>query len=119
MLDKGLINSAAKNMTRQLTEREYKETMGSSTMIDVTTTAKPTVDIWQYVKYLVAQGIVSDYVFNNRLVEKVYRNNKQTFDHVLLPTSNKHFFIVIIVDCDLKLIYGHYKLDLAKEYLLD
>jgi hypothetical protein len=87
-------------------------------MADVTETAEPIVDIWTYVKDLVYENIVSEYVFKNNLVEKVYRNDTSTFDHILLPTNDKNVFIVIVVKIGNATILGHYKLDLTKEYFL-
>lgn len=98
-------------------EKEYKETMGSK-MTDVTQTAEPIVDIWAYVKDLVYENIVSDYVFKNNLVEKVYRNDMSSFDHVLLPTSDQNVFIVVVVEISKATIFGHYRLNLNKEYSL-
>jgi hypothetical protein len=115
--DDKIIHSDAYILTKTLSEKEYKETMGSK-MIDVTETAEPVVDIWVYVKDLVYENVVSDYVLKNNLVEKVYRNDTSTFDHILLPTSNEHVFTVIVVKLDNAIILGHYRLDLTKEYSL-
>jgi hypothetical protein len=102
-------------MVKPLTEGEFKVTM-SSPMTDVTTTAEPAVDIWTFVKELNKEGIVLDYVYNNELVEKVYRNSSCTFDHVLLPTKNDNFFIAIIINLKKTEIEGYFPLDLEKEY---
>ena len=101
-----------------LTEKEYKETMDDR-MVDVTLTAEPVVDIWPYVRQLTLDKVVLEYVFKNELVEKVYRNDKGTFEHILLPTDNSNIFIVVIVDLRQNKITGHYRLDLNKEYGLD
>lgn len=102
-------------MTRQLTEEEFKSTF-TEKMVDVTATAVPFVDIWPYVQELAKDKIVDQYIFDNGLVEKVYRNQTSTFDQILLPTSDKNIFIVILVDLAIENIKGHYKLDLNKEY---
>ncbi len=101
-----------------LTEKEYKDTMTDG-MVDVTMTAEPVVDIWPYVQQLTLDKVVLDHVYENGLVEKVYRNGRGTFDHVLLPTDNLNVFIVIIVDLKQKNIRGHFKIDLNKEYGLN
>jgi hypothetical protein len=88
-------------------------------MVDVTLTAEATVDIWPYVRQLKNDETVSDYVYSNRLVEMVSRNDKGTFEHVLLPTEDQNVFIVIIVDLGLKSIKGHFTLDLNEEYGLN
>jgi hypothetical protein len=98
-----------------LTEKEYRETM-TDKMLDVTATAEPIVDIWPYVKQLTKDKIVLDHVYDNQLVETVYRNDTGTFDHVLLPADNSNEFVIIIVDLKQKKIKGHFRLDLNKEY---
>lgn len=102
-------------MTTLLTEKEFKSTFIGK-MNDVTQTAEPVVDIWPYVEQLTADNIVHKYTFENTLVEKVYRNQTNTFDQILLPTPNKNIFIIIIVDLINKKIKGHYQLDLNAEY---
>jgi hypothetical protein len=77
---------------------QYKSTMMTGKMVDVTETAVPTVDIWSYVQQLIDEKIVLEYVFDKQLVEIVYRNQANSFDHILLPTENKNIFISIIVD---------------------
>ncbi len=99
----------------QLTNQEFQSTMAES-MIDVTESAEPVVDIWPYVFELKKENVALDYVYNNQLVEKVYRNGLNTFDHVLLPTDDQNMFIVIVVDLGQPSIRGHYLLDLSKEY---
>ena len=102
-------------MTTRLTEKEFKETM-TDKMVDVTGTAQPVVDIWHYVGKLTKDKEVLEYVNNKQLVETVYRNEKGTFDHVLLPTDKSNTFIVIIVDLEQRKIKGHFRLDLNEEY---
>lgn len=104
--------------TYLLTEKEYSSTFGDK-MVDVTTTAEPVVDIWLYVKKLVIEEVVDQVVYDNEFVEVVYRSSDNTFDHVLLPTSNKNIFTVIIIDILNKLIKGHYLLDLNEKYGLN
>lgn len=102
-------------MTKLLTEIEFKSTF-TSKMLDVTQTAEPVVNIWPYVQQLTADKIVDQYIFDNGLVEKVYRNQTNTFDQVLLPTPDQNIFVVIVVDIVNNIIKGHYQLDLNKEY---
>lgn len=95
--------------------KAYKETFATG-MTDVTGTAEPAVNIWPYVEALVKDNMVNKYVYENKLVEKVYRNSTSTFDHVLLPAKNSNVFIVIVVDLVNKLVFGHSVLDLNLEY---
>jgi len=74
------------------------------------------IDIWSYVKELAENKIVSRTVYERELVEKVYRNNENSFDHILLPTEKNNFYIVIVVDLKNNKICGHRALDLNIEY---
>ena len=105
-------------LKQELTEEYYLKTFGNK-MTDVTETAEPKIDIWNYVKELVYEKIVDKYVFENKIVELVYRDENSQFDHILLPTNNKNKFIVIIVNLDEPTITGFYKLDLEKQYGLN
>lgn len=87
-------------------------------MLDVTETAEPVIDIWPYIELLAKEKIVSDYVFQNELAEKIYRTNNNLFAHILLPTQNENIFIVFVVDLSEKKIKGHHKLDLNEKYSL-
>jgi hypothetical protein len=102
-------------MTRELTYDQYKSTLIHK-MENVTKTATPVLDIWPYVQQLVNQKVVLPYVFENNLVEIVYRNGDNSFLHVLLPTDNTNTFIVIIIDLKKIEIKGHYRLELEMEY---
>jgi hypothetical protein len=98
-----------------LTEEEYLETM-SEQMVDATEFAEAVVDIWTYVKTLVADGVVKQHVYDNALIEMVYRNEEEFFDHILLPADDENIFIVIVVDFEHAELYGHYILNLKEEY---
>jgi len=102
-------------LTKQLTETEFRSTFGNK-MTDVTETAEPVVDIWDYVEELVKENVVDNYVYEDNLVETVYRNDTSTFDHVLLPTDDLNVFITLVVDLTNEAIFGHIKLDLNQKY---
>ena len=101
-------------MILQLTEASFTKTFGKK-MTDVSTTASPVVDIWNYVEELAKLHILDCYVFENNIVEKVYRNDLSTFEHVVLPTEKEQVFITIVIDIQKKSILGHYFLDMKKE----
>ena len=54
--------------------------------------------------------------FSDRTVEKVYRDPTGRFYHVLLAATKPNVHLVIIVDEPAQSIYGHYLLDLNREY---
>jgi hypothetical protein len=108
---------------KELTEKEYKSTF-SEKMDDVTSNKErmneEVVDIWEYVellekpKYFIDKDIVEE-----GFVKYVYRNSANTYDHVLIQTLQNNIFLVIIVSIKTKSIFGHYLLDLNKEYGID
>jgi len=100
---------------RNLSEKEYINTFGKK-MTDVTETAEPVINIWSYVEELVKLNLVDNYVFENNLVEYVYRNDSSTFEHVLLPTKDENVFIVLVVDLINEALLGYIKLDLNGKY---
>lgn len=102
--------------TNQLSEEEFKSTM--SGMTDVTEIADAAVDIWEYVALLVNLESLPKVVYDDNIVEYVYRNDSLTFDHVLLPTGTPNVYVVIVVNLVQEIIYGHYPLDLNEEYSL-
>lgn len=102
-------------MTKEIHQVEYSNTMTGG-MTDVTETAEPVVDVWPYVEMLSNEGIVSKYLLDNSLVEKVYRSKDSRYDHVLLPTANENYFIVLIIDIKAKAVIGHHQLELNKLY---
>jgi hypothetical protein len=104
-----------RNTIQELSPDHFRSTMGDG-MVNATQWAEPTVDIWPYVEALVKTGAVQNHVFENNLVESVYRNKFNTFDHVLLPTSELNYFVVIVVDLIQREITGYFLLDLSKEY---
>ena len=67
-------------------------------------------------KSLVRQHIILPYVFENNLVEKVYRSKDGKYDHVLLPTEKNNCFVVLVVDINSKTVLGYHLLDLNKLY---
>lgn len=102
-------------MIIELTETEFKSTFGDK-MIDVTETAEASLDIWPYVELLNKMGVVEDIVYQDELIEYVYRNDTLSFDHVLLSTSLANHYLVIVVDLPRTEVKGYYKLNLNDLY---
>ena len=102
-------------MTKELTEDEFKSTFGEE-MLDMTEKEIDPIDIWPYVKELKDQNLITTKTYESEIVDYVYRDNNDSFDHVLIPTDRENKYIAVIVDLHKKSIYGHYHLDLNKEY---
>ena len=102
----------------ELSEKEFQKTFGDK-MTDITLMEiEEPIDIWNYVEELTKRKAVDQYVFDRQLVELIYRNDQNTYDHVLLPTENKNIFMVIVVDLKKKKIFGHRILNLNEKYRL-
>jgi hypothetical protein len=101
-------------VTRRLDEAEFLATMGSR-MRNVTEHPGEALDIWPYVDSVPAHDL-EDHSINDGLVESVYRSEDGRFDHVLVITSTKNVYLVIVVDRVKITIHGHCLLDLNREY---
>jgi hypothetical protein len=55
-------------------------------------------------------------ILEEGIVEKVYRNSVNTYDQILIQTVKNNVYFVIIININDKKIFGHYLLDLNKEY---
>lgn len=54
--------------------------------------------------------------FDDLQIHHVYLNGNQSFYHVLLNYGRKNEYMVVVVDCELQVVHGHYLLDLKSEY---
>ena len=86
------------------------------TVQDVTSLGDATLDIWPYVAEARRDLELSDYVFEHRLVEFVYRSEDGRFDKVLIPYGVENVYLAVVVDRENKCVHGHYLLDLNEEY---
>ncbi|WP_294491268.1 hypothetical protein [uncultured Ruminococcus sp.] len=100
---------------RELTEKEYLATM-SGGMKNVTDTAERLTDIWAYASQSGAREVISEYGFENRLIEAVYENGGGSYQHVLLYGVREDTYAVIVVDVREREVFGHYLLDLGEKY---
>ena len=84
-------------------------------MRDVVRTATDVIDIWPYVAAIPASELGSHQV-QSGVVERVYRNGADTFDHVLVATKSANVYLAIVVDLAGQSVMGHRVLDLNLEY---
>jgi hypothetical protein len=101
-------------VVRQLTEEEFTATFVLR-MRDVTADAAPVVDIWPYVESI-PEADLQGHELADGFVEYVYRSGDERFDHVLVSSTSKNVYLVIVVDLPGRRIHGHCLLDLNKEY---
>ena len=99
-----------------MSKEQYLETMDEMTDITSESEHESLVDIWRYAKELENKRLLSKHMFNRRLIEAVYRNDKNSVHHVLLFGNEKNIYVVIVIDVKKAIILGHYLLDLNDEY---
>ena len=84
-------------------------------MKDVTENPEPVVDVWPYVA-AVPPAELRSLAYRAGEVEHVYRSGDGRFDHVLIPTSARNEYLVVVVARDERSVHGHHVLDLNREY---
>ena len=99
----------------ELSESEFFATMNTP-MSNVTDIADAVVNIWPYVRQLVEVEILPLPVLQNCLVEGVYRDATNQYDHVLLPTAESMVVIGLVIDRSVPGIIGYYRMDVGDEY---
>ena len=82
-------------------------------MRNVTETAEPLLDIWPYVEAIPVPDLAGLVVAD---VAYVYRSAGALFEHILITTTRKNVFLVVIITLAAPSIYGHYLLDLGELY---
>ncbi|MBQ9541400.1 hypothetical protein [Ruminococcus sp.] len=92
---------------RELTEKEFHDTM-SGGMKNVTDTAERLTDIWAYASQNGVREVISEYGFENKLIEAVYENGVGSYQHVLLYGVREDTYAVIVVDVREREVFGHY-----------
>ncbi|MER9233138.1 hypothetical protein NKI56_13735 [Mesorhizobium sp. M0622] len=99
-------------VVRRLEEEEFKACFVQP-MADVTATADAAVDIWQYVDALDLDELGVPYLTD---VHYVYRDARNRFDQVLIGTGRFNTVLVIVVELGRSTVFGHFLLDLNKEF---
>jgi len=100
--------------TTLLNEKQFLETFASP-MRNVTSEAGKVIDIWPYVDSVPAEDLRGHEV-HDWVVEYVYRDATERFDHVLVMTRTKNVYLTVVVDLHHDGVYGHHLLDLYEKY---
>ena len=82
---------------------------------DVTLTATDVLDIWPYVAAIPSEDLWGHKVVPKQ-VKRVYRCGDDKLDHVLIVTTTRSVFLVVVVDLVGDSVLGHHLLDLNDEY---
>src|SRR5262245_7064281 len=99
--------------TRKLTKAEFNATMALQ-MRNISDVITENHEIWPYVVAVPAEDLDGHAIDDG--VDSVYRNGEDLFDHVLVMTHTKNVYLVVVVDLADDSIYGHWLLDLNREY---
>ncbi|MBO0731500.1 MAG: hypothetical protein J2P57_19740 [Acidimicrobiaceae bacterium] len=97
-----------------LTESEFKATMGVPMALVEPEDLRP-VPLGTYASS-VPKADLQGHDFTAHRVERVYREPRRRFVHVLLAAASPNVYLVIVVDEPAQLIHGHYLLDLRHRY---
>lgn len=100
--------------TRLLSKFEYHATFLEPCQ-NVTETARDVLDIWPYVAAVPRPDLWGHDIIPES-VERVYRRGEAQFDHVLVETTTRNVFLVVVVDLPSDRVFGHFLLDLNEEY---
>jgi hypothetical protein len=99
---------------RLLSESEFKQTC-TEPMSRVEASEKPPFDFWPYVEAIPEEDLAG-YTLRIDEVECVYRHPAGVLEHVLVKTSGRDVFIVVVLDRTKREVVGHHLLDLPKSY---
>ena len=104
---------------RELTEDEYKASWHGDRMINSTDTAEEVLDIWPYVRAVMADSY-PDLQHTGSDVYRIYESEDGEIHHVYVDVGVPNLHLVIVVSVVAREIEGHYHLNLGKLYgLLD
>jgi hypothetical protein len=84
-------------------------------MQNITGGESEVVDIWPYFDAIPPSDL-QPFSMNESNVQFVYRSGDNRFDHVLIPTSTKNVYLVIVVDLNKCAVFGHHVLNLNEKY---
>jgi len=102
---------------KHLTEADFLSTMGEP-MQRAPLDSAPPFDFWDYF------GDIPDVDFegqdcSSRSVEYVWNDPSGRYQHVLVDSTQKNVFMVLVLDLRHCTVFGHRLLDLDREYGLE
>ena len=107
------MNSGKGNMPL-LSEREFQRTFAEP-MTRVAQNEEPSFDFWVYFDQI-PDADFSGHDCSSGTVTYVYRHPSGRFEHVLVDSETRDVFMVLVLDCDRRVVLGHRLLDLPTLY---
>ena len=100
-----------------LSREQFIATIGDSRS-RATEEDEPPFDFWPYFKRIPLADF-EGHDCSARVVERAWRMSPQPYEHVLVNSEDQNVFMVIVLDCQAGVVYGHRLLDLNHEYGLE
>lgn len=94
-------------MVRLLSKDAFSATMQGNTTNITKDYVAPAV-LWTYVSELAEQNIVKHEIVLEKNIQVVYRNEDNSFHHIMLPLPNPDKFVVVILNTSSQIIEGHF-----------
>ena len=104
-----------KKIPKKLTQEKYNAALIGE-MVEIEDPEKNMFNIWPYVNILKRVRILPKKHNEGELVYKVYRNQQEKYEHILLHTEKENHYVVIIVNLTKNKIKGYFPLELKNEY---
>jgi hypothetical protein len=99
-----------------LTTEQFRQTFGESRR-RVGDGGSP-FDFWPYFDAIPAADFAG-HDCSAGVVENVWRMSPGPYEHILVNSEDRNVFLVLVLDCEASVVYGHRLLDLNREYGLD
>jgi hypothetical protein len=100
-----------------LTSEQYLATFGESRN-RVGPDEPPPFDFWPYFEAIPVADF-DGHDCSAGVVENAWRMSRGGFEHVLVNSEDRNVFMVLVLDRESGVVYGHRLLDLNREYGLD
>lgn len=105
-----------KKIPKKLTQEKYNATIIGK-MVEVEDSEKSMFNIWPFVNKLKRAQILPKKFNESLLINKIYRDSNNDFEHILLNTEKENHYVVIVANLTKKKIIGYLLVDSLIKYL--
>ena len=105
-----------KKIPKKLTQEKYNATIIGK-MVEVEDPEKSMFNIWPFVNELKRAQILPKKFNESLLINKIYRDSNNDFEHILLNTEKENHYVVIVANLTKNKIIGYLLVDSLKKYL--
>ncbi len=107
---------SVKKIPKKLTQEKYNATIIGK-MVEVEDPEKSMFNIWPFVNELKRAQILPKKFNESLLINKIYRDSNNDFEHILLNTEKENHYVVIVANLTKNKIIGYLLVDSLKKYL--